>query len=108
MRPYVPGLHRHLAVCDLAVVQGGLTTCMELTAAGRPFVNIPLRNHVERNFHAMHRLARYGAGMPLTYEQATPDRLAAAIVEGLDRPVRYRPVSGDGAERAGALRADLL
>ena len=30
---YVHDLYRHLAVCDLAVVQGGLTTTMELTAA---------------------------------------------------------------------------
>jgi len=36
MHPYVPQLHRHLAACDVAVVQGGLTTCMELTANRRP------------------------------------------------------------------------
>jgi pimeloyl-ACP methyl ester carboxylesterase/predicted glycosyltransferase len=30
---YLPALHRHLAAADLAVVQGGLTTCMELTAS---------------------------------------------------------------------------
>jgi hypothetical protein len=26
IRGYLPDLHRHLAACDLAVVQGGLTT----------------------------------------------------------------------------------
>ena len=36
IRPYVPELYRHLAACDLAVVQGGLTTTMELTAGQRP------------------------------------------------------------------------
>ena len=30
VRPFVPDLYRHLAACDLAVVQGGLTTTMEL------------------------------------------------------------------------------
>ena len=36
VRAFVPELYRHLAACDLAVVQGGLTTCMELVAnAGR-------------------------------------------------------------------------
>ena len=36
IRTFVDGLYRHLAACDLAVVQGGLTTTMELTAtAGR-------------------------------------------------------------------------
>jgi exodeoxyribonuclease VII large subunit len=29
VRPYVHNLYRHLAACDLAVVQGGLTTAME-------------------------------------------------------------------------------
>src|SRR4029077_401241 len=35
VRSYVPALYRPLAACDLAVVQGGLTTTMELTANGR-------------------------------------------------------------------------
>ena len=41
IRAYVHDLYRHLAVCDLAVVQGGLTTSMELTAARRPFLLLP-------------------------------------------------------------------
>ncbi|CAN5816021.1 hypothetical protein BH18ACT2_BH18ACT2_07730 [soil metagenome] len=49
-RRFVPDLHRHLAASDLAVVQGGLTTCMELTANRRPFVYVPLRHHFEQNF----------------------------------------------------------
>jgi len=36
MRAFVANLDRHLAACDLALVQGGLTTCMELAAAGTP------------------------------------------------------------------------
>ena len=38
VRGYVHALHRHLAACDVGVVQGGLTTTMELVAAGRPLV----------------------------------------------------------------------
>jgi predicted glycosyltransferase len=45
VRAYVPELYRHLVACDLAVVQGGLTTTMELAAAGRPFQYYPLANH---------------------------------------------------------------
>jgi hypothetical protein len=56
---YVHGLYRHLAACDLAVVQGGLTTAMELTAAQRPFIYVPPRHHFEQDFHVRHRLARY-------------------------------------------------
>jgi hypothetical protein len=57
VRAFVPNLDRHLAACDLALVQGGLTTCM----AGTPFLYFPLNNHFEQNFHVAHRLDRYGA-----------------------------------------------
>ncbi|MGI5176550.1 alpha/beta fold hydrolase [Dactylosporangium sp. CA-152071] len=106
--PYVPGLDRHLAACDLAVVQGGLTTCMELTAAGRPFIYVPLRNHFEQQFHVTHRLRRHGAGRRMDYDTLTPDSLAAAIAEEIDRPVAYRAVPADGAARAAALLAELF
>ena len=70
--PYVHNLYRHLAACDLAVVQGGLTTAMELTAQKRPFLYFPLRHHFEQNFHVRHRLERYGAGAAWT--STTPRR----------------------------------
>ena len=105
---YVHDLYRHLAACDLAVVQGGLTTTMELTACQRPFIYIPLRHHFEQNFHVRHRLAQYGAGRCLDYEQATPDLLAQAIAEEINRPVSYRPVETQGAERAAASLAELI
>ena len=108
IRPYVHELYRHLAVCDLAVVQSGLTTTMELTATNRPFIAIPLRHHFEQNFHVAHRLRRYGAGRRMDYSQTAPDALADAIVEELGRDVRYRAVAADGAARAAAMLADLV
>jgi pimeloyl-ACP methyl ester carboxylesterase/predicted glycosyltransferase len=48
VRGYVPDLFEQLAACDLALVQGGLTTTMELVATGRPFLYVPLRNHFEQ------------------------------------------------------------
>jgi len=108
VRPYIPDLHRHLAACDLAVVQGGLTTCMELTATRRPFIYVPLRHHFEQNFHVAHRLRRHGAGRRIDYDDLTPDALAAAISEEMGRDVEYRPVDPDGAARAAALLAALL
>jgi predicted glycosyltransferase len=108
VRGFVPRLYEHLAVCDLAVVQGGLTTTMELTAAGRPFLYFPLRNHFEQNRHVRHRLERYGAGRCMDYDAADPDAIAAAIAEEIERPVRYRPVEADGARRAAELIAPLL
>src|SRR5207244_1958183 len=79
VRAYVYELYRHLAVCDLAVVQGGLTTAMELTANKRPFLYFPLRHHFEQNFHVRHRLARYQAGRCMDFDTSTPDLIAAAI-----------------------------
>jgi hypothetical protein len=109
VRGYLPDLHRHLAACDLAVVQGGLTTCMELTAARRPFIFVPLRHHFEQNFHVRHRLERYGAGRCMTYDDVVePGFLAAAMAEEIGREVGYRPVEADGASRAAAMLADLL
>jgi len=105
---YVDRLYRHLAACDLAVVQGGLTTCMELTANRRPFIYFPLHNHFEQNYHVAHRLDRYRAGRRLDYATAGPDVIAAAIAEELDRHVDYRPVESDGATRAAAYIAELL
>ena len=105
---YVPDLHRHLAACDLAVVQGGLTTTMELTAARTPFLYVPLRHHFEQQIHVPARLARYRAGRRLDYPETDPERLADAIATEIERPVDYRPVETDGAARAADLLAELL
>lgn len=105
---YVPDLHRTLAACDVALVQGGLTTCMELTALRKPFVYVPLQRHFEQNFHVRHRLDAYGAGHCLPWSAADPDTLAATVVRALATPVTSRPVETDGATRAATLLADLL
>jgi pimeloyl-ACP methyl ester carboxylesterase/predicted glycosyltransferase len=108
IRTYVHELYKHLAACDLAVVQGGLTTSMELTANRRPFLYFPLRHHFEQNFHVRHRLDRYGAGRCMDFERETTETIAAAIAETIGREVDYRPVEADGAARAAALIAPLL
>jgi predicted glycosyltransferase len=109
VRGYLPDLQRHLAASDLAVVQGGLSTTMELTAAGRPFVFVPLTHHFEQQVHVPHRLAQYGAGRRMDYAEATdPDRLAEVIATEIGRPVDYRPVETEGAARTAQLLAELL
>ncbi|MEK6720054.1 MAG: alpha/beta fold hydrolase [Chloroflexota bacterium] len=108
IRSYVHELYRHFAACDLAVVQGGLTTTMELTANRRPFLYFPLRHHFEQNFHVRHRLDRYDAGRCMDYATATPDVIAEAIASEIGLEPAYRPVERDGAERAARLIADLL
>jgi UDP:flavonoid glycosyltransferase YjiC (YdhE family) len=108
VRPYVHELYRHLAACDVAVVQGGLTTTMELTAAKRPFLYFPLRHHFEQNFHVAHRLDRYGAGTRMDFETATPAVIATAIATEIGREVAYRDVECGGARRAAEAIAELL
>jgi pimeloyl-ACP methyl ester carboxylesterase/predicted glycosyltransferase len=105
---FVEDLYRHLAACDLAVVQGGLTTAMELTAARRPFLYFPLRHHFEQRFHVAHRLDRYRAGRRMDFEGATTDVIAGAIAEEIGRDVDYRPVETDGARLAALRIAELL
>jgi pimeloyl-ACP methyl ester carboxylesterase/predicted glycosyltransferase len=106
--PYVHNLYRHLAACDLAVVQGGLTTSMELTAQKRPFLYFPLRHHFEQNFHVRHRLERYGAGRRMDFDDSPPERIAAAIAEEVGRDVDYRDVEVDGAANSARRIAELL
>lgn len=105
---YVDRLYRHLSVCDLALVQGGLTTTMELTSANRPFLYFPLRNHFEQNFHVRYRLDQYGAGRCMDYAATDVEALAAAIAHDIGRPVKYKPVENDGAARAARLISELI
>ena len=107
-RPYVHELYRHLAVADVAVVQGGLTTTMELTACKVPFLYVPLRQHFEQNFHVRARLEQYRAGTFLPYEEVLEDNLAALIPQVLGQLVDYADVETDGAARAAATIGALL
>ena len=108
VRGYVADLDRHLAACDLAVVQGGLATAMELTACRRPFLYFPLRHHFEQAFHVRHRLERYGAGRRMSFDSDGPAEMAAVIAAEIGREVSYRPVEANGATRAAAMIAELL
>jgi predicted glycosyltransferase len=105
---YVHNLYRHLAACDLAIVQGGLTTSMELTAHKRPFLYFPLRHHFEQNFHVRHRLERYGAGRRMDFDDSSPEQIASAIAEEIGRDVDYLDVEVDGAAHAARRLVELL
>jgi pimeloyl-ACP methyl ester carboxylesterase/predicted glycosyltransferase len=108
IRGYVHELYKHLAACDVAVVQGGLTTAMELVAARRPFVALPLASHFEQRYHVRHRLDRYGATSWLDYAGTSPAELADAIVAGIGSEPAYRNVDSRGAARAAGLIAELI
>ncbi len=107
VRGFVPDLNRVLAACDLGLVQGGLSTTMELAAHQRPFVYFPLRDHCEQRFHVRARLDRYRAGLCLEFDAATPETIAEAMVEALRAP-RSEPVEVGAAARVAETIAELL
>lgn len=108
VRGYVPRLYEHFAACDVAVVQGGGTSTLELTALRRPFLYFPLDGHAEQNLIVAKRLARHGAGSHQIYAQTTPAALADAIISQLGRKPTWPPVRTDGARRAAELIDRLL
>ena len=109
LRPYVHNLYEHLACCDLALVQGGLSTTMELVATRRPFLSFPLQHHFEQCVHVRQRLANYAADRSMDYAATLdPEQLAQRALAAMHEPVRYRPVETDGAARAALRIAQVL
>jgi len=109
LQPYVHNLYEHLACCDLALVQGGLSTTMELVATRRPFLSFPLQHHFEQCVHVRQRLANYAADRSMDYAATLdPDQLARRALAAMHEPVRYRPVETDGAARAALRIAQVI
>ncbi len=108
VREYVPNLYEHFAACDLAVVQGGGTSTLELTALRRPFIFFPLEGHSEQQIHVAARLDRQKAGVKLLFPQTTPEILAETIVRNIGQKVIWPQIRTDGAQRAAQLIHELL
>ncbi|MEO6033060.1 MAG: glycosyltransferase [Burkholderiaceae bacterium] len=109
LRPYVHNLYEHLACCDLALVQGGLSTTMELVATRRPFLSFPLQRHFEQCVHVRQRLANYAADRSMDYAATLdPEHLAQRALAAMHEPVHYRPMETDGAARAALRIAQVL
>lgn len=98
--PYVHNLFEHLACSDLALVQGGLSTCMELVATRRPFLSFPLERHFEQCIHVRNRLHNYCADCAVHFRDLTARELADKALGTMHAPVQYKPVETDGAARA--------
>ena len=109
-RGYVHNLYEMLAAADVALVQGGLSTTMELVAAGTPFLYFPLTYHFEQNRHVAHRLERYGAPdwARMPFSTATAECIAGRLNRLRHEPPVYQPVESGGAERAAERIASLL
>jgi pimeloyl-ACP methyl ester carboxylesterase/predicted glycosyltransferase len=96
------------AACDLAVIQGGLATAMELTALNRSFLYFPLKEHFEQQDFVSYRLEGYQAGMRMGFDATDPEKLAETIAANIGKPVNYQPVETDGAQKAASMILGLL
>ena len=104
---FVPRLYEHFAACDLAVVQGGATSTLELTALRRPFIYFPLEGHCEQE-QVSRILTQHGAGLRLTLSGTTPELLADKMIENIGKKVSYPEIPKDGAKKAAQLILKLL
>jgi UDP:flavonoid glycosyltransferase YjiC (YdhE family) len=99
-RAMVPQLWRHMAACDLAVVQGGGTTTLELEALRVPFLFFPIEHHSEQEITVANRLARHGAGVRMPFSSTSPQDMADAIVANLGVEVSYPEIPFAGVHLA--------
>ena len=106
--PFVKDPIRYYAACDLAVIQGGLSTAVELTALGRPFLYFPLKDHFEQQHLVELRVKRYKAGVRMDFDDTNPGDLAEAIEANMETSVKYRPVNTDGAKKAASMIIEVL
>lgn len=107
IREYVPDLTEHFAACDCAIVQGGGTTTLELTALRRPFIYFPIEGHFEQAQIAQ-RLERHRAGVRMFRSETSPERLAEEVLTTLEMEATFASIPVDGGRRAAELIAELL
>jgi len=97
-----------LAAADLAIVHGGGSITLELTALRTPFLFFPVEGHSEQEVSVATRIARHGAGVRMAYSQTTPEALAEAARAQMGREVTYPPIPTDGARVAAELIVQQL
>lgn len=107
IRGFVPNLYEHFAACDLAIVQGGATSTLELTALRRPFIYFPIEGHCEQAIVA-NNLSRRGAGLRLDLAHTSPEVLAELIISKMGTKVSYPAIPSDGAFKAAQSILNLL
>lgn len=107
VKRFVPNLYEHFAASDLAVVQGGATSTLELMALRKPFIYFPIEGHCEQAGVARN-LQRRGAGIQMQLSKTTPSILAEKISIALGSKINYTGIPTDGAKKAADLILKLL
>jgi len=105
---YLANLYEHLVAADIAIVTGGGTITLELTALQKPFLYFPLENHFEQEIAVAERCERYGAGIKMKFSKTSPELLAKQIVLNIGKNVDYGPIPVNGAQKAAKLINGLL
>ncbi len=105
---FIPDIYEHYAACDLAVVVGGGTTTIELTALHKPFIFFPLEDQFDQQIYVSERIARHKAGVRMEYRQTTPEMLAQAILKNIGRKIETKSIPFDGAKKAAEIISEHL
>jgi UDP-N-acetylglucosamine:LPS N-acetylglucosamine transferase len=108
LQTFIPDIYKHYAACDIAVVVGGGTTTIELTALRRPFIFFPLENQLDQQVYIADRLARQSAGIRMRFFESTPESLADVIKKNIGKEATWPPIDTDGAKRAAKLINQIL
>jgi predicted glycosyltransferase len=108
VRGYVPRLFEHFAASDLAIVQGGGGTTLELAALRIPFIYFPLRGHSEQEVNVAGKLDRHGLGVRCDFQSATPERLAQLVADNIGSRPQRPDISFDGCRNAARVIAERL
>jgi UDP:flavonoid glycosyltransferase YjiC (YdhE family) len=108
VKGYMDALYEHYAAADLAIIQAGGTSTLELTALRRPFLYFPLEGHSEQEINVAGRLERHRAGIRMNYSTTTPDSLASEVILNINKEVSYPPIPVDGAKNAVSNIRQLL
>jgi predicted glycosyltransferase len=108
VKGYLPKLYEHFAAADMAIVQGGGTSTLELSVLRKQFLYFPLKGHSEQEINVARKLERNGLGIKCSFEGMSPERLAELVVENIDKPVSYPSLSSQGCRRAAETIAGLI
>ncbi len=107
LHKFIPDIYQHYAACDLAVVVGGGTTTIELTALRKPFIFFPLEDQFDQQIYVSERIARHKAGVRMEFHQTTPEMLAQEIIKNIGKKLETSPIPLDGAKEAASIISEL-
>lgn len=102
LKGFVPNLYKYFAACDFAIVQGGGTTTLELTALDRSFAYFPIEGHSEQKL-VSERLNRYSAGIRMNLSTTSSIHLSQAVLRNFGKSVSYNLTQINGAEKAARI-----